>query len=241
MKKIFTLCVALFAAVSMFAQETKGMFEFATADGTIVPSGSVITKSDVEDHTDPKDSVDNVDNMQIPTGLWIKPVKTELNGEKLRVKLRVDVEKIDPGSSINFCLLGNCNTAMRKGTYESNGGFVDKLDDLQTEWKIGNDEETGKAKYGEATAKLTLVVCRKVSQGKDQFNIEQFKYEDVGESSTVTVKFVYNEKSTGINGISNANATVVARYAADGTRLSAPQKGLNIVKLSNGKTVKYIK
>ena len=178
--------------------------------------------------------------MQIPTGLWIKPIKTELNGEKLCVKLRVDVEKIDHGS-IAFCLLGNCSTAKRKGTYESNGGFVDKLDDLQTEWMIGNDEETDKAKYGEATAKLTLVVCRKVSQGKDQFGIEQFKYEDVGESSTVTVKFVYNEKSTGINGISNADATVVARYAADGTRLSAPQKGLNIVKLSNGKTVKYIK
>lgn len=237
MKKIFTLCVALFAAVSMFAQETKGMFEFATADGTVVPSGSVITKSDVEDHTDPEEGVDN---MQIPTGLWIKPVKTELNGEKLCVKLRVDVEKIDHGS-INFCLLGNCKSVMREGTYESNGGFVDQLDDIQTEWMIGNDEETDKAMYGEAKAKLTLVVCRKVSQGKDQFGIEQFKYEDVGESSTVTVHFVYNEKSTGINGISNANATVVARYAADGTRLSAPQKGLNIVKLSNGKTVKYIK
>ena len=236
MKKIFTLCVALFAAVSMFAQETKGMFEFATADGTVVPSGSVITKSDVEDHTDPEEGVDN---MQIPTGLWIKPVKTELNGEKLCVKLRVDVEKIDHGS-IAFCLLGNCSSAMREGTYESNGGFVDKLDDLQTEWMIGTDDNE-KAMYGEAVAKLTLVACRKVSLGKDDFGVEHFGFENVGESSTVTVKFVYNEKSTGINGISNANATVVARYAADGTRLSAPQKGLNIVKLSNGKTVKYIK
>lgn len=237
MKKIFTLCVALFAAVSMFAQETKGMFEFATADGTVVPSGSVITKSDVEDFSDPEEGVDN---MQIPTGLFVKPIKTDLNGEKLCVKLRVDVEKIDHGS-IAFCLLGSCSSARSEGTYESNGGFVEQLDDLQTEWMIGTDEETDKAKYGEAKAKLTLVVCRKVSQGKDQFGIEQFKYEDVGESSTVTVKFVYNEKSTGINGISNADATVVARYAADGTRLSAPQKGLNIVKLSNGKTVKYIK
>ena len=237
MKKIFTLCIALFSAVAMFAQETKGMFEFATKDGTVVPSGTLITKSDVEDFTDPEDGYDT---KQISTGLFVKPIKTDLNGEKLCVKLRVDVEKIDHGS-IAFCLLGNCSSAMREGTYESNGGFVDKLDDLQTEWMIGNDEETGKAKYGEAKAKLTLVVCRKVSQGKDQFDIEQFKYEDVGESSTVTVKFVYNEKSTGINGISNADATVVARYAADGTRLSAPQKGLNIVKLSNGKTVKYIK
>lgn len=237
MKKIFTLCVALFAAASMFAQETKGMFEFATADGTVVPSGSVITKSDVENHTDPKEEVDN---MQIPTGLFVKPIKTDLNGEKLCVKLRVDVEKIDHGS-IAFCLLGSCSSAKKEGTYESNGGFVEQLDDLQTEWMIGNDEETEKAMYGEATAKLTLVVCRKVSLGKDGFGIEQFEYKNVGESSTVTVKFVYNEKSTGINGISNADATVVARYAADGTRLSAPQKGLNIVKLSNGKTVKYIK
>lgn len=237
MKKIFTLCVALFAAVSMFAQETKGMFEFATADGTVVPSGSVITKSDVEDFSDPEEGVDN---MQIPTGLFVKPIKTELNGEKLCARLRVDVEKIDHGS-IAFCLLGSCSSAKKEGTYESNGGFVEQLDDLQTEWMIGNDEETEKAMYGEATAKLTLVVCRKVSLGKDGFGIEQFKYENVGESSTITVKFVYNEKSTGINGISNADATVVARYAADGTRLSAPQKGLNIVKLSNGKTVKYIK
>ena len=221
----------------MFAQETKGMFEFATADGTVVPSGSVITKSDVENHTDPKEEVDN---MQIPTGLFVKPIKTDLNGEKLCVKLRVDVEKIDHGS-IAFCLLGSCSSAKKEGTYESNGGFVEQLDDLQTEWMIGNDEETEKAMYGEATAKLTLVVCRKVSLGKDGFGIEQFEYKNVGESSTVTVKFVYNEKSTGINGISNADATVVARYAADGTRLSAPQKGLNIVKLSNGKTVKYIK
>lgn len=237
MKKIFTLCVALFAAVSMFAQETKGMFEFATADGTVVPSGSVITKSDVEDYTDPEEGVDNI---QISTGLFVKPIKTDLNGEKLCVKLRVDVEEIDHGN-IAFCLLGNCSRAIKKGTYESNGGFVEQLDDLQTEWMIGTDEETYKAKYGEAKAKLTLVVCRKVSLGKDDFGVEHFGFENVGESSTVTVKFVYNEKSTGINGISNANATVVARYAADGTRLSAPQKGLNIVKLSNGKTVKYIK
>lgn len=235
MKKIFTLCFALFSAVTMFAQETKGMFEFATADGTVVPSGTVITKSDVEDFTDPEEGVDD---MQIPTGLWIKPIKTVLNGEKLAVKLRVDVENIDHGS-IAFCLLGNCKNASEKGKFESNAGFVEKLDDLQTEWKIV-DEETHKAKYGEATAKLTLVVCRKVSLGTDKFG-EHFKYDDIGESSTVTVHFVYNEKSTGINGINNADATVVARYAADGTRLSAPQKGLNIVKLSNGKTVKYIK
>lgn len=236
MKKIFTLCFALFSAVAMFAQETKGMFEFATADGTVVPSGTVITKSDVK----VTESEDENDTKQISTGLFVKPIKTDLKGEKICVKLRLNVERIDNGS-ITFCLLGNCKNASEKGEFESNGGFVDTLVDLATEWTIGHDEETDKAMYGEAKAKLTLVVCRKVSKGKDKYGIEQFEYKDIGESSTVTVHFIYNEKSTGINGISNADATVVARYAADGTRLSAPQKGLNIVKLSNGKTVKYIK
>jgi len=37
-----------------------------------------------------------------------------------------------------------------------------------------------------------------------------------------------------------AEATVVARYTVDGTRLNAPQKGINILKLSNGRTVKQI-
>ena len=129
MKKIFTLCFALFSAVTMFAQETKGMFEFATADGTVVPSGTVITKSDVEDFTDPEDGYDT---KQISTGLFVKPIKTDLNGEKICVKLRLNVERIDNGS-IAFCLLDNCKNASEKGEFESNGGFVDKLDDLATE------------------------------------------------------------------------------------------------------------
>ena len=237
MKKIFTLCFALFSAVAMFAQETKGMFEFATADGTVVPSGTVITKSDVEDFTEPEDGYDT---KQISTGLFVKPIKTDLNGEKICVKLRLNVERIDHGS-IAFCLLLNCKNASEKGEFESNGGFVDNLGDLATEWMIDHDEETGKAMYGEAKAKLTLVACKKVSLGLNDFDIEEFEWQEVGDCSSVTVKFVY-DGTTAINGVAdNTNATVVARYAADGTRLSAPQKGLNIVKLSNGKTVKYIK
>ena len=46
---------------------------------------------------------------------------------------------------------------------------------------------------------------------------------------------------SGIAGVkNNTNATVVARYAADGTRLQAPQKGINIVKMSDGTTRKVL-
>lgn len=230
MKKIFTLFVALFCTVAMFAQDTKGMFEFADKDGNVVPNGSTLTKTEVEK---------SGTRLQINTGLFVKPVKPELNGEKLGVKMRVEVENLDHGT-IQYCLLGNCMVASEKGTFYSPSDFVKTLGDLATEWFMGTDKE-GKALKGEATVKLTLVACKKVSLGFNDFDIEEFEWQEVGDCSSVTVKFVC-DGTTAINGVTNnANATVVARYAADGTRLSAPQKGLNIVKLSNGKTVKYIK
>lgn len=230
MKKIFTLFVALFCSVAMFAQDTKGMFEFADKNGNVVPNGSTLTKTEVEK---------SGKRLQINTGLFVKPVKPELNGEKLGAKLRVEVENLDHGT-IQYCLLGSCSVASEKGTFYSISNFVETLDDLATEWIMGTDKE-GKALKGEATVKLTLVACQKKSSGFDEFGIEQFEWEEKGDCSSVTVKFVC-DGTTAINGVTNnTNATVVARYAADGTRLSAPQKGLNIVKLSNGKTVKYIK
>lgn len=230
MKKIFTLFVALFCTVAMFAQDTKGMFEFADKNGNVVPNGSTLTKTEVEKPGK---------ELQINTGLFVKPVKPELNGEKLGVKMRLEVENIDHGK-IKYCPFGSCSVASEKGTFNSTIDFVKTLDDLATEWIMGTDKE-GKALKGEATVKLTLVACKKVSLGFNDFDIEEFEWQEVGDCSSVTVKFVY-DGTTAINGVAdNANATVVARYAADGTRLSAPQKGLNIVKLSNGKTVKYIK
>lgn len=230
MKKIFTLFVALFCSVAMFAQDTKGMFEFADKNGNVVPNGSTLTKTEVEK---------SGKRLQINTGLFVKPVKPELNGEKLGVKMRVEVESIDHGT-IQYCLLGQCMVASEKGTFYSPSDFVKTLDNLATEWFMGTDKE-GKALKGEATVKLTLVACKRVSLGLNDFGIEDFDWKEVGDCSSVTVKFVC-DGTTAINGVAdNTNATVVARYAADGTRLSAPQKGLNIVKLSNGKTVKYIK
>lgn len=230
MKKIFTLFVALFCTVAMFAQDTKGMFEFADKNGNVVPNGSTLTKTEVEK---------SGKRLHINTGLFVKPVKPELNGEKLGVKMRVEVENLDHGT-IQYCLLGQCMVASEKGTFYSPSDFVKTLDNLATEWFMGTDKE-GKALKGEATVKLTLVACKRVSLGLNDFGIEDFDWEEVGDCSSVTVKFVC-DGTTAINGVAdNTNATVVARYAADGTRLSAPQKGLNIVKLSNGKTVKYIK
>lgn len=47
--------------------------------------------------------------------------------------------------------------------------------------------------------------------------------------------------STSIKGVETSeNATVVARYAADGSQISAPVKGINILKMSDGTTRKVV-
>lgn len=232
MKKIFTLCIALFSAVAMFAQDAKGIFEFTDKDGNVVPSGSVLTRTETEEGPS--------GDLQISTGLFVKQTKTEVDGAKVGVKLRLNVTELQHGD-IQYCFPKNCFITSEKGVVTTNGAVIDASydNDLKTEWIMGLDDDDN-SKEGKAVAKLTLIACKQVAAGNDPITGQpQYDYEEIGESTSVTVNFVYG--ATGINGISNADATVVARYAADGTRLSAPQKGLNIVKLSNGKTVKYIK
>lgn len=62
-----------------------------------------------------------------------------------------------------------------------------------------------------------------------------------------TDKWVYNtnmvsiSKSTGINTVVNSEAeSEVSRFTIDGQKISAPVKGINIVKMSNGKVKKII-
>lgn len=232
MKKIFTLCIALFSAVAMFAQDAKGIFEFTDKDGNVVPSGSVLTRTETE--------VCPLADLQISTGLFVKQTKTEVDGAKVGVKLRLNITEL-PHGDIQYCFPQNCFSANKKGVVTTNDAVIDASydNDLKTEWIMGLDDDDN-AMEGKAVAKLTLIACKQVEAGIDQStHLPKYNYEEIGESTSVTVNFVYG--ATGINGISNADATVVARYAADGTRLSAPQKGLNIVKLSNGKTMKYIK
>lgn len=70
--------------------------------------------------------------------------------------------------------------------------------------------------------------------------------------ATVTIKVNSNGKlaettfavtvtsATGIHGVTTNGAVEVARFTADGKRISAPQKGINIVRMSDGTTRKVV-
>lgn len=78
----------------------------------------------------------------------------------------------------------------------------------------------------------------------------------VGESAQPTVKpyrcyltapaseikafFIFDDGATGINGVDAADAEIEAIYTVNGVKVNSLQKGLNIVKMSNGKTQKVL-
>ena len=65
-------------------------------------------------------------------------------------------------------------------------------------------------------------------------------YIPVGEGPTINVNLIYSDPAA-IDGIEgNDNTRIVARYNANGQIVKSPVKGVNILKLSNGKVVKVI-
>jgi hypothetical protein len=83
----------------------------------------------------------------------------------------------------------------------------------------------------------------KYSYDKYAFTTRAFReFEGDTTASDMSDYFYVESTTTGLSNVNkaDANATVVARYAVDGTRLDAPRKGVNIVKMSNGKVYKVI-
>lgn len=226
MKKIFTLCLALLGTVATFAQsnegdtETKGMYEFTDKDGNIVPDGSEITCNVV--------TKDAFGSPQIESGLYVKKV----TDKDLGVSMDVNITRMD-GGMLQYCFPGNCRTMKSTGSDIQQYGDKMNNNSLKTEWIPDA--------YGEAVASFTLNAAE-LRDIKGPLGIKQQQYVPIGECSTVTVRFVYADP-TGINDIKDGSniASAVAYYTADGKQLSAPQKGLNIVKLSNGKTIKVVR
>lgn len=88
--------------------------------------------------------------------------------------------------------------------------------------------------------KVLITMEATIKEGKmvaELSNIHVF----LGEGLDVTAKFESSSSTTGINSVSTASAQTSRIYDLSGRELPAMQKGLNIVKMANGETVKIIK
>lgn len=220
-KSTFIIAAAMSAA-SAYAQVDR-TFAFVDKDGKEIENGSTVIANQVNTIKEGDYSYE-----EIPSGVYVKNLTTDEWG----VGVSVTLNKLDNGTA-QCCFPTECRPDWGEkvgGTVKTGVGVM-KADDtksLQIEWYPLKDGEA------EATVKINVY---KVT--KDKIGLPVYKELNVNGPS-ITIHFI---KSA--NGISNVNtsttAKAIAYYTADGKRISAPQKGLNIVKMSDGRTVKVVK
>lgn len=93
----------------------------------------------------------------------------------------------------------------------------------------------------EQTYTTTLDITGKEILNKDNVKLVALLINLYDSSIANAAEVKLGDTATGLRGVvSEGNADAEVRYAVNGQRLSAPQKGLNIVKMANGKAVKVI-
>lgn len=218
MKKYLTLIFALFCSATLFA-EVNNTFRFVDKNGKVYEDGSVLNLTEIE--------MGAFGDWEINSGLYVENTTTSAQ----YIRCTVDVKSLTEESAIKFCVLQNCSNYASLGSFYKSGlETAGNKDDLQLEWLAPVEEdEQGETKPlpGSATIDLTADVLN--ADGSLRAN-----------GPTITINFTYTDPA-GVDGITaNSDATVVARYNAAGQQISTAEKGLNIVKLSNGKTIKQI-
>lgn len=89
--------------------------------------------------------------------------------------------------------------------------------------------------------KVLITMKATIKDGKMVAELSNIHVNLLGQEMNVTAKFESSSSTTGINSVSNASAKTSRIYDLSGRELPAMQKGLNIVKMANGETVKIIK
>ncbi len=225
--KIMTLlasAVLAMTATSAMAQTDLETFRFVDKDGNVVTDGSTITVNEAEVKGG---------RLQISTGLFVE----NTTDEEQAVGLGFSIDHIDNGQS-ECCFPANCVSGINQvGIYSTTpGGISAKTKaDFLTEWFP--------ASYGTCTMTFNLLVNKigttTIIIGPYEDEVKTYD-EFKAYGPKVTVNFVYADP-TGIDGVvDNAGAKVVSRYNAAGMQVNSEVKGLNIEKLSNGKTIKRI-
>ncbi|WP_028896645.1 hypothetical protein [Prevotella sp. HUN102] len=217
MKKIFTLAAVLLMSAAAMAQNAKSMIQFVDAKGNVIADGATFVANNIE--ADPFDDT----KYQIKPEIFVKNVSEK----EIPVAVRFDLTNMPNGELVSC--FGECRPFTKPGAHESAYRTLNSGQNasLETEWKPDNSDP--------ATWEATFTAC--LGQEVDGGFITTYKFLEAGPS--IKVKFIYD-----VTGIENVNNNLqvkeVARFNAQGQKITEPCKGINIVKLSNGKTVKQL-
>ena len=222
MKRFFTLLVSVFALTATGWAQDEGedldqTFVFIDDQGNIVPDGSVITVAAINDE-----------------GQMVVPLKVKnVEGDGAAVSMYETIDAL-PNGGWQTCAFGNCMTLSATGYSAKNIISGTDASDIQTEWM----PEQGK--YATWSATLQIHVFNIITKTVFGMKQEVAGEEIIGYGPKVTVNFVYNSESAHIRGTA-ADHQPKEYFNVRGQRIDGPQKGLNIIRLANGKTIKTIK
>ena len=224
MKRILFLAVALLSmGMGAMAQSAKSTLQFVDDKENIVTDGTVFEVTKIETQDGEEGGIEYF----LKPNLSVKYV----GGMPQTVGLRLALTAMPHGKF--GCCFGTCIPPFEEaGNYMS---FTKKMkandvEGIESEWILGK---------ADAPVTWTAIITAGFCEKKETTpGVEETKMTDEGPS--VKVKFIYTP--TGIDSVKDGNATVteVERYNVQGQKISKPCKGINIIKLSNGKTVKKL-
>lgn len=219
MKKIFTLAAALLMSAAAMAQNAKSMIQFVDAKGNVIADGATFVANNIEEMDNGFEKYH-----QIKPEIFVKNVSEK----EIPVSVRFILNDM-PNGEFSTCF-GTCSNPFKKpGTYNSVYQTLsnEKNYVLDSEWIPDNSDPT--------TWEATFTAC--LGEEVEGGFVTTYKFLEAGPS--IKVKFIYD-----VTGIENVNNNLqvreLARFNAQGQKITEPCKGINIVKLSNGKTVKQL-
>ena len=208
MKKILLTIALMLSVGSISAQDFA--FEFAKADGTIIPDGSVVTITKAEE------ADDGSGDIEMQSGIYAKNVDGD--ADQL-VRIAYDVKTMDNGF-MQICFPSACASINRVSSGSTQPGKMGNLHSIATEWFP--------TAFGKCTVKINLESVVKITTG----------YMVTDDGPGITLQFVYADPASVDAAVSVA--TPVAYYSLSGQRLPEKTRGLVLVRLSDGRVVKRV-
>lgn len=224
MKKIFTLCLSMMMGCMVASAQAPvdEVLQFTDSNGNVIADGSNITSKEIHE----MDYGGGLVEYQVGSGVYLSNTSDALAGVELTGK----VKSVTNGVVMD-CFGGSCTSHV--GSFTSIFGAISPTKDEDIQFHLAVDDNDAEAK-----AEIELQIIRY------DVTINEFGKPVKGENSypgsKITINLVY-DGTAGINDVTVAgDSKEVARYTLDGRKLSAPQKGINIVKYADGRTVKVV-
>ncbi len=232
MKKISTLfTLLLFCSIIVYGQTAKETLQFIDKKGNIIKDGSTITVTNykmktVEEEYEQGNMI-KIDKIVMEPDIYIK----NISNKSVHAGVKLDISSI-PTGNVQVCL-GTCTVISPESNERTSAAKViseGKKENTQLEW-IADYKQNNKISW---TLGLTAGLYK---EEIDDLGISNYTYNEDG--PCIKINFICDP--AGIETVEKDKSNVKKeRFNLLGQKIDKPFKGINIIKYSNGKTIKQI-